>query len=268
MRYKVNDSNLQYDTNGETKPGENIVLLDHATDLTANTNWSKEGFSIETLFPTECYQQFSANTYALLIDCWRKSGLVVPENFTLDQYHILATTNEKHLAAIEHTKVISSTRFPVDISLIEQRISEICSIPLNVLNPYDNQSIFHFRVIRPGKPDYNPLHRDVWLEDYKDCINLYIPIAGSDEKSSLIVIPGSHHWTESAVERTTSGAVMNNIQYNVPAVTNIEGTVNYVRPNPASNEVLLFSPYLIHGGSSNLNADTTRISMEIRLWKK
>jgi len=268
MNYKVNDINLQYEPKGETKSGEHIVLLDRDTDLTATTRWTNEGFSVEKLFSAEIYQQFSINAHALLIDRWKKSGLVVPKNFPLDQYHILAIENEKHLAALEQTKIIPTTEFPVDIKLLEQRVSEICGRALNVFNPYDNQSVFHFRVIRPGKPDYNPLHRDVWLEDYKDCVNLYIPIAGSNEKSSLIIVPESHHWPESMIERTVSGAVMSNATFNVPAVTKIDGAVSYVRPNPSSNEVLIFSPYLIHGGSSNLNTHSTRISMEIRLWIK
>jgi ectoine hydroxylase-related dioxygenase (phytanoyl-CoA dioxygenase family) len=42
----------------------------------------------------------------------------------------------------------------------------------------------------------------------------------------------------------------------------------FIRPDPKIGEVLVFSPYLIHGGSVNLNDDTTRISIEVRLWRK
>ena len=54
----------------------------------------------------------------------------------------------------------------------------------------------------------------------------------------------------------------------MPAVTAIKDEYELVRPNPKPNEVLLFSPYLIHGGASNLNEDQTRISIEVRLWKQ
>jgi ectoine hydroxylase-related dioxygenase (phytanoyl-CoA dioxygenase family) len=108
----------------------------------------------------------------------------------------------------------------------------------------------------------------VWLEDYKDCINLYIPVAGSNHNSSLIIIPESHRWPESKIERTISGAVVNEVKYNVPAVTKIEGTSSCLRPDPKENEVMVFSPYLIHGGAVNSNTDSTRISIETRLWKK
>jgi hypothetical protein len=268
MDYQVNKNALHYDANGKKKHGDNIVLLNHDVDLTGKTSWKEKGYCIEKLFDEVLYSNFLKTTHALLIDCWQKALLNIPDRFQLDQYHYIASTQEKHMAAVEQTKLLSANRFPVDINLLEKRISAICKQELIVKNPYDNQSVFHFRVIRPKQRDNNPLHRDVWLEDYKDCINLYIPIAGSNENSSLVIVPGSHHWPESKIERTISGAMIDGIKYNVPAVTDIEGTIEYIRPNPQENEVLVFSPYLIHGGAANLNDDSTRISIEIRLWRK
>ena len=40
-----------------------------------------------------------------------------------------------------------------------------------------------------------------------------------------------------------------------------------IRPNPSINELLLFSPYLIHGCSDNDNDNITRMSLEIRFIK-
>lgn len=268
MKYTVNQQDLSYEASGERAHGDRVVLLEQATDLTAGTPWAQEGFTIEPLFTPEVYSVFADKTHALLTSCWRQAGLDIPERFVLDQYHRFAADNQKHLDAIEHTKLLPVSLFPVDITILEERISTICQRALRVCNPFDGQSVFHFRVIRPQRQDYNPLHRDVWLEDYKDCINLYIPVAGSNEHSSLVIIPGSHYWPESVVERTITGAVMNGMKFNVPAVTNIKHDVTYVRPNPSGNEVLVFSPYLLHGGSSNLNPSGTRISIEIRLWKR
>ena len=39
------------------------------------------------------------------------------------------------------------------------------------------------------------------------------------------------------------------------------------RPNPGLNEVLVFSPYLIHGGAFNQQTDATRVSLEMRFWR-
>lgn len=268
MEYLVNGMRLSYDTPGEKSWGDDVVLLEQAVDLSASTTWHSKGFTIEPFLDQDMYDLFTKQTYTLLIDCWKKAGLSPGNDFKLDQYHTLVKGFNQHLRAVEETKLIPVEKFPIPVALLEKRISAICGVPLQVHNPYDEQKIFHFRVIRPQQWDNNPLHRDIWLPDYKDCINLYIPIAGSNDRSSLIIIPGSHLWPESRMERTVSGAVINGVRYNVPAVTDINGTYVIDRPNPGSNEVLVFSPYLVHGGAVNLNKNETRISIEIRLWKK
>lgn len=268
MEYSVGNIKLQYEALGARQTGENIVLLDRDFDITSNTEWHDSGYTIQSLFPETIQTSFRDNANKLLIELWRQALLNVAKNFSLEKYHQEAPTFEQHLAAVEFTKLIEVKHFPIDISILEKRISEICNRDLIVRNPFDGQSVFHFRVIRPNQKDHNPLHRDVWLEDYKSCINLYIPIAGSNEKSSLVLVPGSHRWPESIIERTVEGAEINGIKFNVPAVTRILGDANYIRPNPNDNQVLIFSPYLIHGGALNLNDDSTRISIEIRLWKK
>ena len=249
-----------------TKLGK--ILLHEAIDLTADMPWAKAGFTIEPLFEPDTHSEFKEQTKLLLYDCWRRSGIKINDDLPLELYHHHAPDFETHLKGIEYTKLISTKHFPLGIDRLERRISELLKTPLKVLNPWDNQSAFHFRVIRPKSTDNNPMHRDVWLEDYDNCINLYIPIAGSNENSSLTLIPESHHWPESSIERTISGAEVNGIRFNVPAVTKINPAYEIIRPNPKENEVLIFSPYLLHGGAVNLNQDTTRISMEVRLWRK
>jgi hypothetical protein len=268
VKYKVNDTWLYYEAAGERKYGKQETLLHHSDDLTGETTWAHTGFVIEKLFSEEEYISFKNKTIELLFSLWRAGGLIVPQNFSPEQYHTLIHDRDAHLCAVEQTKLIQAKDFPGGIARIEKRISEICNIPLKALNPFDAQSIFHFRVIRPASNDNNPLHRDVWLEDYSDCINLYIPVAGSNALSSLILIPGSHQWPESRVERTQGGSKISNVQFNVPAVTDIDGDYNVERPDPKENEVLVFSPYLIHGGAINLNTNITRVSIELRLWRR
>jgi hypothetical protein len=268
MKYVVNNKSIAYEPSGDKAWGSDDVLLNQADDLTQFTSWKNDGFTIEKLWDASSYPPFFHTTYTLLTSCWESAGLHVPRDFPLDQYHLLAQDQPTHLRAVEKTKLLQVSDFPVPIKHLEERISEICKVSLEAKNPFDHQTVFHFRVIRPLQGDNNPLHRDVWLEDYDHCINLYIPIAGSNEKSSLILIPGSHWWPESRIERTLQGAVINGVRFNVPAVSNIKGTFNMVRPNPKHDEVLVFSPYLIHGGAVNFNENTTRISIEIRLWRK
>ena len=267
MKYRTDKTSLSYQAQNSSSKGKDEILLNSADDLTANA-WGEKGFTVEPLYSSEEYFHFKRETETLVRSLWRKSGLKVFDDFDLEEYHHIAGSTELHLAAVDQTKLIGTSLFPLGVEKLEERISEICEKPLIAHNPFDGQSVFHFRVVRPQSKDNNPLHRDVWLEDYKDCINLYIPVAGSNNNSSLIIAPGSHRWPESKVERTLSGAEIEGVKFNVPAVTAIEGDdVTFIRPDPKSNEVLVFSPYLIHGGSVNLNEKVTRISIEIRLWK-
>jgi len=267
MKYTANGSIITYHADNTSRIGEDTVLLQSAQHLTA-APWREKGYTVQPLYTSNEYALFTKATHSLLIACWKKSGLAVDASFALENYHRIATDQEAHLKAVQETKLLSTQHFPLGIKKIIQRISAICETELEAVNPFDGESVFHFRVVRPRSHDNNPIHRDVWLEDYKDCINLYIPVAGSNEKSSLIIVPESHYWPESRVARTLQGAQINGTQFNVPAATAIEGDVAYVRPNPAPNEVLVFSPYLLHGGAVNLNEGITRISIELRLWKK
>ena len=267
MEYLVNGKTLRYQPSNEVLRGDDVVLLNQARDLTQGQPWHKSGYSIEKLFEREGdYAIFISACRELLYRCWREAGLNVPADFSLEQYHVLANNHSTHLSAIEKTRLLSLDDFPIPIRRITERVTEILNTKVEGHNPHDDQRVFHFRVVRPCSGDNNPLHRDVWLEDYSDCINLYIPIAGSNLQSSLILLPGSHLWPESGLMRTADGAIIDGVRFNVPAVTSIDREYKAVRPDPGRNEFLLFSPYLIHGGATNFNEDETRISIELRLW--
>jgi ectoine hydroxylase-related dioxygenase (phytanoyl-CoA dioxygenase family) len=40
-----------------------------------------------------------------------------------------------------------------------------------------------------------------------------------------------------------------------------------IRPNPGPSEVLVFSPYLVHGGGKNFGS-CTRVSLEMRFFRR
>ena len=81
-------------------------------------------------------------------------------------------------------------------------------------------------------------------------------------------MPGSHLLKESEILRTADGAFLNGTKYTVPCVISVKGEMpKLVRPNPGINEMMIFSPYMVHGGGYNLNEDQTRTSLEVRFWK-
>jgi ectoine hydroxylase-related dioxygenase (phytanoyl-CoA dioxygenase family) len=95
-----------------------------------------------------------------------------------------------------------------------------------------------------------------------------MPLWGSNENSSLPLVPGSHYWRESDIERTKAGSKVDGIQFTVPAVTATRYGLSAIRPNPAQDEVLVFSPYLTHCGGKNLSSEQTRLSLEMRFWER
>ncbi|MDF9800913.1 hypothetical protein OKW21_006176 [Catalinimonas alkaloidigena] len=254
---------------GKKSFGEAITLLQQGDDLTANTHWKHEGYHIDAFFSRERYASFYEGVHSLFQKFLRNIGIQIHDKAPLSDYHLyIKNKYDLHLAVVDQAKLLQIEEFPVSIQRLEERISELCGIPVQALNPYNGDKVFHFRIIRPQSKDNNPLHRDVWLEEYKDCINIYVPICGSNHFSSLSLVPGSHYWSEAMVEKTIGGAKVNGIQFNVPAVTDSKIPLNIIRPNPGLNQVLIFSPYLLHGGATNLNVNKTRISLEMRFWRK
>src|SRR5689334_15110624 len=106
MEYWVNNAKLKYESTGQTHRGTDTILLDHAIDLTAGLAWTDQGYTIETLFDKSIYSLFRENTIKLLRSLWRKSGLDFPPSFLTSAYHQIADTQEKHLAAVELTKLL------------------------------------------------------------------------------------------------------------------------------------------------------------------
>lgn len=260
---------MTYQIEGEKAFGKNTVLLHQDDDLTAQTPWGDEGYHISSFLPEREYQLFERGVHILFEKFLRKAGITTnKETLLSDYHHLIGDRYDVHLAVVNQAKLLQTEDFPIDVHILEERISELCKLPVKAINPYNGDKVFHFRIIRPHSNDNNPLHRDVWLEEYHDCINIYAPICGSNYLSSLTLVPGSHHWNEAMIEKTIKGAKVNGIQFNVPAVTDSKLPLQIIRPNPKPNQVLIFSPYLLHGGATNLNEDMTRISLEMRFWRK
>jgi hypothetical protein len=246
------------------------TLIQHDDDLTSKCSWSENGFVVSSLFE-------SNTDYLQLVDVFKQliknnletTGYVVGSDFSPEKYHHILKKDAEHYAFINKM----GNFYPAQLlgSLLEKlenRISEICKTEVHAKHPDYDEKIFNIRIVRPKSKDNNPLHRDVWLDRLRNAINIYVPIAGSNELSSLPLIPGSHHWPDDELERTEKGAEVEGRAYTVPSVIKINKDYEIIRPNPQENEVLVFSPYLIHGGASNLNDDLTRISLEMRFWRK
>jgi hypothetical protein len=254
MEVRINQQPFTYDVQGEAGLTDSRVLLTSDDDLSAGTTWAAEGYTVAKFLPAAEQAALREGLAQLVRQALHDVGRPVPADFDVAHYHrVVGDDRDLHLAVVNRTKEYQQAGFlPLSAALLAQRVGKLCGRSVQALNPWDNERFFHLRIIRPGRADNNPLHRDVWIPDYHNCLNIYVPVAGSTAQSSLTLVPGSHHWPENRTLRT--------------AVLGSAEPLEIIRPNPGPDEVLLFSPYLLHGGAVNLNEDETRISLEMRFW--
>jgi hypothetical protein len=268
INYFIEDEVIHCQLEGSTLVGEEIVLLEQDDNLISGLPFEQEGFGLFPFLSEDENQRVRHGITQLIIDRLNELGIAVNDEFSLSKYH-LYVTDEQHLNLAKSIQFgWHIDEFPIDFDTVNHRISEI--VQRSVTGEAKHVGFYNFfiRIVRPGKvQDNNPPHRDVWLDRLRNAVNIYFPICGSTEKSALPIMPGSHLLAESKLERTAEGAFLNNTQYTVPCVLSVLGNpVQLIRPNPGPDDVMVFSPYLVHGGGYNLNENETRVSLEARFF--
>lgn len=260
---------VTFTVDGATGWGESFVLLDRDDNLIAGRPWEADGFTIAPFLADDDYGRFVEGISAILRRRLEAAGLDVPADFALDRYHEVARSDEQHArVSAQGPWCHPVAELPVSAETISARVSEILGVTVSTRPPHaEFPEHFCYRVVRPRSRDNNPPHRDVWLDRLRHAVNIYVPLAGSSSHSSLPLVRGSHRWPESDIERTREGAHVNGVAFAVPSVVGANHPLTLERPNPRANEVLVFSPYLIHGGAFNQQHDGTRVSLEMRFWR-
>lgn len=266
---EIDNQNIQYQVESSTAFGGDEVMLDQDDNLLQNTSFSTQGYSVEPFLSPSVYEQLRTGLAELV---WPSVNAIQPilhSEFALETIHKILPEDEKFSQFVLSIRDgYPVTQLPIPFPWLEERVSDICKISVTAKCPGTDIYAFYLRVVRPNTPrDHNPPHRDVWLNHLRNCVNIYLPIAGSNHLSSLAVLPGSHFWKESEIERGISEGRVNSVKYRVPAITATKKPFKMTRPNPGPNQILIFSPYLIHGGGANLNTDVTRVSLEMRFWR-
>jgi len=235
--------------------GENIIIIDNDVNLLKNTDFNDNGYKlIDIENYNELLQRFIKNEIKFITN----------KDIELKNYH-----NE--IIEEEHKLILNAMPFKTNIypdieefcSYLEKTVSNILNEPVKIFN-----NDLWIRICRPNSycnNDYNPCHKDIYLNFYRNVVNVYLPIFGSNEKSSLLLQPGSHKWNENETIVTKGGAYFKYIdkKYSVDAIVASKQPLEMIRPNPIDGQMLLFLPYLIHGCSDNSN-DITRFSLEVR----
>ena len=235
------------------------------------TNWSSIGYKVVELIDKKTQKYLQTNILKIISKKINElfKDIIVDEEKLINYHNYL--DNSQHYALLKNLDSgIYFKEVNFDKKILEERVSDILKIKVTTLNKFSkeiNPDTFAVRIIRPGKNDFNPPHKDIYLDRLKNAVNIYMPVLGSNKKSSLPLLPESHLFNEKDIDKTENGAIVNGLKFRVPSILNTKFGLNLIRPNPSNEEIMIFSPYLIHGGGSNDSTNITRISLELRFWR-
>jgi hypothetical protein len=183
----------------------------------------------------------------------------------LPSYH-LNIDEARHLQRIEKTRELRLRDFTIRPPCLAELLGERLGVRLTAEVAALGRDHVQLRINRPASTDYNPPHRDGSLPIWANTVNVWIPIAGVDELTSLPIVPGSHRVAEAECWQTRpGGAVIRGRRYHVPAIARLrQRPLEMVRTPVAFGQALVFTPYLIHGLAVNQSAHT-RMALELRL---
>jgi ectoine hydroxylase-related dioxygenase (phytanoyl-CoA dioxygenase family) len=265
--FSIDGVPYKIEVEGEFFAGKDEVLFTEKGSVIEHCSWLKEGYAVVPVLNEEEFTALKKNIQSILLRIIRENGIEVDEHFTLENYHHYVRTDEQHQSVIEKTRFLTFRDFNIDMERVVARFSEAVGKTLHRTNPRLPEEIIIMRINRPSSLDINPFHRDGYLDIWERVLNSWIPVAGCSDESSLPVLPGSHFWNEKDIVRTEAkGARLNGLQYHVPAVISYAGGLKAIRPNPMYGEAMIFTPFLIHGAALNKQKDTTRVSLELRLY--
>jgi len=257
---------FQFEVEGEFSWGAPEMLFEKENNIISKTPWKDEGYGVVHAFSKAEFEVLKFSVTQNILKAIKANDIAVDEvTFKLEDYHKVVMTDKGHLGVIDITRNLTNEDLDFNIELLLERFGNELGYKLTSWVEELQKTHIQIRINRPSSLDINPPHKDGYLSYWKDIVNVWIPVAGCNEQTSLPVAPGSHLLSEDEIYRTESkGAKINGNTYYVPCILKTKlGNLNMIRPNPAQGEALLFSPFLIHGAAVNLG-DSTRVSIELR----
>ncbi len=273
--FEINGKSYPVSTEGSPafNFGENKVLSGPNTDIVYNLPWYAEGHTSENFLNTDEFAALKAGLSRCVKKIIEETLGFDTTGFTLEKYHHFVSESQDHYKVVSRTRDLFPADFNFPIEEIYPKFEKLLGFKLSDIDPRNGEKLhIIIRINRPKSTDFNPPHKDIYEElDQNNYIppfvNLWIPICGVTENSSLPIVPRSHQIPESQILRTFDGGVVQGNTYRVRMIKDWEGSSKLMRAQVSEGQVLFFSSHLIHGLAVNEEADLTRVALEFRLFK-
>ena len=275
--FRIDGKEFLFPTDGapDFSYGKEEVVSTPETDITFGQEWYARGYSILEFLKEEEFQSLKKGLSDSVEEIIQHELGKDTNGFNLESYHQYVTDDQDHYKVILKTRDLYLREFKFPIETLFNAFENHLGFELTDIDPQTGEPIYIIiRINRPGSNDFNPPHKDIYhfmdgSEAYiPQFLNIWLPISGVTPKSSLPLAELSHLLPESNILRTRKGGVIGKNKYNVRMVKEWAKSNELKRTNVTYGEALIFSSHLVHGLAVNEEQDTTRVSLEFRLFKK
>ena len=263
-RFYINDIPVDIEINEVPLSKNKGLLIENDKNFFSKIEENKYGFIVKKNF-LDNISDIQNNVNSHLVNSLSKYiNSEVKDFFTEIKY-----LNDSQFSLFTKDLYSSPTKpeiLGINQTEFEEKVSEIFKYKLKLWSFENSNSPFTFRVVREGQNDFNPPHKDVYLDRLRNKINGFLPIFGCDDHSSLPIVPSSHMIPEERIIRTNENPTINNKKFTVPCICKLDDKdIRLTRPKIDYGDIMFFSPYLIHGGGKNFGSNT-RVSIEMRFF--
>ncbi len=274
IEFQIDDKKYEFSVNDAVFGiGKNEILSQPYSDITYQQDWYHSGYTEITFLTKNEFDKLKQEITYNIQQLTEQELNKKITSFSLESYHHFVKNNETHFKIVSKTRNLFEENVTIDLNELKKRIERLMSCKLTDVVP-DTDYKLHIiiRINRPDSTDFNPPHKDIY-EFYDDhrikpkMINCWIPVAGVTENTALPIAPGSHLINENQVIRTFNGGIFEGNTYRVRIVKQWGNSNKLIRSTVKYGQVLLFSPYLIHGAALNREKDQTRVALELRLFE-
>ncbi len=276
LAYLIDETKVEIEALDNTVffKGDDICLSREFFDVISDLDWYQDGYKVVDFQKQINFNLLKNAVGEHIKQIINKTYPAIDLNgFTLEKYHYFVNY-EQNLEINKRAKRL----YLQDVDFPDRQIIDFLESILKVRLSYSpkGSDFIHWVIARiniPNSVGYNPVHKDIYGFYDEDkfvprMVNSWIPICGVNKNAGLGIVPGSHLIKESEIIRTKNGVIIDGRKFSVNCIKSWRDKSFLRLMTPSEGEMLIFSSHLIHGLGINNNEDTTRVSLEFRLYQK